>query len=151
MKKQVEDLIYQYYWRKKEVSRICSILWRRYSLTPSAGMVSKYGIEATLPKANTSLKSYAEMDALDARDKRLYDRYKDYEEIVKAIESIANYLEDEQQKIILDCMMEGMSYRSIADHLGINRNKIRLMKEKMLCQICQKCHFLHDLIDKKTA
>jgi len=142
--KQVENLIYQYHWRKKELDRIGSLLWGSNRSYKSVG-VAQGGIEATLPKPNTSLKSHAEMDAMDARERRNYERYIEYEEKVEAVESMIDCLEDEQHKIILDCMMEGMSYRSIADHLNVNRNKIRGMKEEMLCQICQKCQLLQGL------
>lgn len=135
--KQVEDLIYQYHWRKKEMDRLSNILWGTNSNNKSVG-VAQGGIESTLPKPNTSLKSHAEMDDMDAREKRLYVRWMEYQEKAHAIEVMTDYLEDEQHRIILDCMMEGMSYRSIADHLSVNRNKIRDMKEEMLCQICQK-------------
>jgi len=137
--RQLEDLIYQYHWRKKELDRISNILWGSNRKNKSVG-VTQYGIEATLPKPNTNLKSIPEMDDMDARDKRLYDRWTGYQAKVYAIEMATDYLEDEQQQIILDCMMEGMSYRSIASHLNVNRNKIRDMKENMLSQLCQKCH-----------
>ncbi|MGJ9460301.1 sigma-70 family RNA polymerase sigma factor [Oceanobacillus sp. CF4.6] len=148
--KQVEDLIYQYHWRKKELDRLHSILWGTRAHTKSIG-VAQYGVEATLPKPNTNLKSYAEMDDMDAREKRLYNRWKEYKEKVQGIELLDYFLEDEYQLIILDCMMEGMSYRSIADHLSMNRNKVRDMKEDMLCQLCQKCHFLNDLKLEKNV
>ncbi|SET94987.1 hypothetical protein SAMN05421676_11225 [Salinibacillus kushneri] len=150
-KKQIENLIYEYHWRKKELDRLENMLWGGYSKGPSAGLVAQYGIEAVLPKPNTSIKSQAELKDMDAREKRLYERWKAYEKNVTAIEMMEDYLEDEQQVIILDCMMEGMSYRSIADHLSVNRNKIREMKEDMLSQICQKCHFLQDLFSEKSV
>jgi len=137
--RQLEDLIYQYHWRKKELDRISNILWGSNRNNKSVG-VAQYGVEATLPKPNTNLKSVPEMDDMDTRDKRLYDRWTGYQTKVYAIEVSTDYLEDEQQQIILDCMMEGMSYRSIASHLNVNRNKIRDMKENMLSQLCQKCH-----------
>jgi len=134
--KQIENLIYQYHWRKKELDRISGILWG-YRIPNYSNGVSQYGIEATLPKPNTNLKSFAEMDAMDAREKRQYERYIEYLDKVEQIESMMDILADEQHQIILDCMMEGMSYRSIAAHLGIGRSKITEMKNEMLSQICQ--------------
>ncbi|GAQ18020.1 RNA polymerase sigma factor [Oceanobacillus picturae] len=150
MMSQTEDLIYQYHWRKKEMDRLNNILFGTRSNMKSIG-VAQYGVEATLPKPNTNIKSMAEMDAMDAREKRLYKRWMEYKDKVQGIELLGDYLEEEQHLIILDCMMEGMSYRSIADHLGVNRNKIRDMKEDMLSQLCQKCHFLHDLLERNSA
>lgn len=149
--KQIENLIYEYHWRKKELDRIGNIIWGGSSKSPSYGLVQQFGIEATQPKANTNIKSRAEMDTLDVRERRLYKRWQEFSKKVEAIEIMIDYLDNEQHMIILDCMMEGMSYRSIADHLGINRNKIREKKNQMLCQICQKCHFLHELNLEKIS
>jgi hypothetical protein len=137
-KKQIEDLIYQYHWRKKEMDRLSNILWGSNRSYKSVG-VAQGGIESTLPKPNTNLKSIPEMDEMDARELRIYDRWTEYQVKVYAIEIMIDYLEDEQHKIILDCMMEGMSYRSIAAHLSVSRTKIGEMKNEMLRQICQKC------------
>lgn len=138
--RQLEDLIYQYHWRKKELDRISNILWGSNRNSKSVG-VAQYGIEATLPKPNTNLKSVPEMDDMDERDKRLYDRWTCYQSKVAAIEMMIDQLDDEQQQIILDCMMEGMSYRSIADHLNISRTKLGEKKNGMLNHLCQKSQF----------
>jgi len=138
--RQLEDLIYQYHWRKKELDRISNILWGSNRNNKSVG-VAQYGVEATLPKPNTNLKSVPEMDDMDARDKRLYDRWTIYQAKVYAIEMMIDQLDDEQHQIILDCMMEGMSYRSIADHLNISRTKLGEMKNNMLNHLCQKSQF----------
>ncbi|MBB6451997.1 hypothetical protein HNQ94_000418 [Salirhabdus euzebyi] len=149
-KKKIENLIYEYHWRKKEMDRLENILFG--STIPIRGSVgvSKYGIEATLPRG-TSLKSKAELEAMDKREERLYERWVEYREKVFAIELVVDKLDDEYHLIIIDCMMEGMSYRAIAAHLGYSRSKLRELKDDMLNQICQKCHFVHDLILKKTT
>src|SRR5690625_692374 len=130
-KKEIESLIYEYHWRKREVSRLENILYGTSDSYRSVG-VAQYSVEATLPKPNTNLKSHAEMDAMDAREKRLLNRLKEYEEKVRTVEKMADYLTNDKHLIILDCMMEGMSYRSIAAHLGIGRTKIWEMKDEML-------------------
>ena len=135
--KGIERLIYEYHWRKKEVARIESILWGAGKAIFKSVGVAQYGVEATLPKPNTSLKSYAEMDYMDAREKRLLKRYEEYTEKVTAVEAMAEFLYNDKHLIILDCMMEGMSYRSIADHLGISTTKLWHMKCDML-NIIQK-------------
>lgn len=144
---QLEGLIYEYHWFKKEFDRLGKILFGTRK-EKSVG-VAQYGVEATLPKPNTSLKSYSEMDDMDVREKRQYVRWLKFKDKVEAVESLGDYLFDEQQQIILDCMIEGMSYRSIAVHLSINRNKVRDIKDVMLCQLCQKCHLLQDLKDDR--
>lgn len=155
-KKDLENLIYEYHWRKKELVRIEGILFgNRIPMSKSVG-VSQYGIEATLPHGSSG-KSIAELKDMDLREERLYRRWEEYREKVFAIEMFAENTKDEQQLVIIDCMMEGMSYRSIAAHLGMSRNKLGEIKNSMLdhlCQICQKdqkCHFVQNLFDKKSA
>lgn len=150
MLKQIEGLIYEYHWRKKEMDRIENMLFgHRIPISKSVG-VAQYGIEATLPHGS-KLKSYAEMEAMDRREERQYKRWESYRTTVCAIEVMADSLEDEQELIIIDCMMEGMSYRSIADHLGISRNKLGQIKNEMLNHLSQKCHFVLSLLEEKSA
>lgn len=148
-KKEIENLIYDYHWMKKEVDRLEKILWGSPIPIRSAG-VAQYGIEATLPKG-TYLKSYEELEQMDLREERLYKRWEKYRKKVIAIEMIAESIKDDKMLIIIDCMMEGMSYRAVAAHLGVSRNRLREMKEDMLSQISQKCHFVHDLKMEKSA
>lgn len=48
-------------------------------------------------------------------------------------------------------MMEGMSYRAIGLHLGLSREKVRQMKDNIIDQLCQYCHFVHLLKDEKSV
>ena len=155
-KKQIENLIYQYHWRKKEVNRLENILWGHAGYSRSVG-VAQYGIEATLPKPNTNLKSYAELEEMDQRELRQYKRLEKFRAIVYFIEGLEKHLTNDKHLIIFDCMLEGMSYRSIADHLQISRSKFNPIKDEMLNQLCQKIqkdqinHYVHDLIYHKST
>ena len=137
--KQLQTLIYNYHWQTKEANRIARIL--NDIDAPKGATTTQYGIEATLPKANTTLKSRYEIDELSRREKRLYERYMRYKENIELVESLADYIDEEMQLIILDCMMEGMSLRSIAAHLGVSRYKVSELKDDMLSHLCQICHF----------
>ncbi|MCP3026623.1 sigma-70 family RNA polymerase sigma factor [Halobacillus sp. A5] len=153
--KQIENLIYEYHWKSKEVSRLENILFG--SSIPMRGLGAiEYSIEATLPKGSP-LKSKKELEEMDMREERLYRRWEDYRQHVYAVELIADTLENDQLLIIIDCMMDGMSYRSIADHLRMSRSKVGEMKNEMLYQICQlcqegqKCQFVSDLLLEKST
>lgn len=139
-KNQLQSLIYKYHWQSKEVVRLRHML---FGIDIKEGsLTQQYGLEATLPKPNTNIKSKYEMDELDARERRQYERYLNFKRNTDFVESLLNEARNDQEMIILDCMMEGMSYRSIADHLGVSRYKIGEMKDDMfdhLCQICQLC------------
>lgn len=147
-KQQLQSLIYAYHWQSREVARLESLLFGVDRL--SQNLTQTYGIEATMPKANTNIKSKYEMDELDARERRQYERYLDYKENVDTVESLLNHARNDQEMIILDCMMDGMSYRSIADHLGVSRYKLGETKDDMLNHFCQICHFPQHLQKQKS-
>lgn len=147
--KQVENLIYEYHWRRREVDRLENILYGSSVPMKSWG-VAQYGIEAAMPKGSSG-KSQYEFEMMDLREERLFNRLEDFRDKVYAVEMVVGEIKDEQQLIIIDCMMEGMSYRSIAAHLGVSREKVRIDKNRMLSQICQNCHFLQDFIKEKKC
>lgn len=149
-KHQLNDLIYNYHWQIKEVDRLNRIL--NDIGGPKGATTTKYGEESAQPKPNTSLKSKYEIDDMSRREKRLYDRYMRFKSNVEFVESLADYLSNEKQIIILDCMMEGMSLRSISAHLGMSRYKAGALKDKMFDHLCQKCHFpQHFEVEKTTC
>ncbi len=148
-KHQLQELIYNYHWQIKEVDRISRILNNIDG--PQGAGTAQYGIEATLPKPNTKEKSKHEIDAMSRREKRLYERYMRFKENVEVVESLADYLENDFNQIILDCMMEGMSLRSIAAHLGISRYKVGELKDEMIDHFCQICHFPQHFTKEKST
>jgi DNA-directed RNA polymerase specialized sigma24 family protein len=147
--KQVENLIYEYHWRRREVDRLENILFGS-SIPMKSWGVAQYGIEAAMPKGSSG-RSLLEIESMDLREQRLFNRLESFRDKVYAVEMIAGKVNEEQQLIIIDCMMEGMSYRAIAAHLGVSREKVRIEKNKMLSQICQNCHFLQDYLNGKKC
>ena len=136
-KNQLQKLIYDYNWQSKECSRIERILNKIDG--PTDVKTTQYGIEATLPKPNTSVKSKTEIDNMGKREKRQYERYLKFKNNVEFVESLADYVDDERQLTVLDCMMDGMSFRSIASHLKVSRNKLSEIKDDLLNHLSQKC------------
>jgi DNA-binding NarL/FixJ family response regulator len=136
-KNQLQKLIYDYNWQSKEYLRIERLLNKIDG--PTGVKTTQYGIEATLPKSNTSVKSKVEIDNMGKREKRQYERYIKFKSNVEFVESLADYVDDERQLTVLDCMMDGMSFRSIASHLKVSRNKLSEIKDDLLNHLSQKC------------
>lgn len=149
MKEQLETLIKDYHWMKKEVERLQNIIYGYKTPMRSWG-VARYGDEARMPRTSP-LKSQAELKQMDIREERLFKRLKNFEEIVYALELAADYLNNEKDKVIYDCLLDGMSYRAIAYHVGISRNDVRKRKEIILSQLCQKSHLVQLLKLKKSV
>jgi DNA-binding NarL/FixJ family response regulator len=149
MKEQIESLLFDYHWMKKEVERLQRILYG-YSTPMKSWGVAQYGIDAAMPRGSSG-KSQTELIEMDLRENRLHKRLKRYEQIVFAIELAGNHLEDEKQIVIYDCLLDGMSYRSIAHHVGMSRNQVKKAKDTILSQLSQKSQFVQLLNLEKSA
>lgn len=135
----MEQLIRDYRWMKNEVARLQTLIYGYHPPMSSWG-VAQYGIDAAMPKGS-SIRSAAEMEAMDLRDKRQWDRLKKYEAYIYAVEKAPDFLAGEKNKIVFDCMLEGMSYRKIGTHLEMSRDKVRDVKDDIISQLCQNDHF----------
>ena len=145
----MEQLIKDYRWMKNEVFRLQKIIYG-YQVPMNSWGVAQYGIDAAMPKGST-IRSVVEMEAMDLRDKRQWDRLKKYESYIYAVEKAPDFLAGEKNKIVFDCMLEGMSYRKIGCHLEISRDKVREVKEDIISQLCQNGHFSQLLNCDKCA
>ncbi|QUW22474.1 sigma-70 family RNA polymerase sigma factor [Sporosarcina sp. Marseille-Q4063] len=129
------QLIRDYNWMKNEIDRLQGIIWGGSAPIRSWG-VAQYGIESVMPKVSRG-KSYAELEALDIREKNQLDRLEKYERHVYALEKALDVLKDERQKIIYDCLLDEMTYRHIALHLARSKYYVRNQRNDIIGQISQ--------------
>ncbi|MEG7378925.1 sigma factor-like helix-turn-helix DNA-binding protein [Bacillus subtilis] len=129
---QVEEWIRDYNFMLREISRLSRIL----NKVEFAGqkLVATYGDEAGMPRGSAGI-SQAELRQMDRREKRL----RKYEIIVDFLERSTEDIEDEKNRIVFDCMLEGMKFREIALHLGVSRETVRRIKNDIVCHLCQMC------------
>ncbi|WDC90553.1 sigma factor-like helix-turn-helix DNA-binding protein [Priestia megaterium] len=138
---QVEEWIRDYNFMLKEIARLNRIINkpepRKQKLTAT------YGIEATMPKGS-GLISQAELNRLDRKEKRLFK----YLAIVEYLDKMVDELDDDKQKVVYECMLEGISYTQIAKHLGCSRDTLRKVKEDIIVKFVkniQKDQFPREL------
>lgn len=146
MENQVVEWIRDYNFMLREIARLNRLL---NSVHIGQKLTATYGIEATLPKGNGGI-SQAELRQMDIRERRLYR----YEMIIEFLETASLDFNDERQEIIFDCMIEGMSYSSIAIHLGCSRDTVREVKNVIIGNIVNKVKndcFLQKLKSVKLA
>lgn len=141
VKWQVEEWIRDYNFMLREIARLNRILdkpsFRGQKLTAT------YGDEAAMPKGSGGI-SQAELNQLDRREKRLYK----YLAITEYLDKVVDELEEDKQKVIYDCMLEGTSYTQIAEHLECSRDTVRKVKEAIIVKVANKVRkdqFLHEL------
>ncbi|WP_453992131.1 sigma-70 family RNA polymerase sigma factor [Bacillus nitroreducens] len=143
------QLIKDYNWMKKEISRLQRIIYGTSFPMKSWG-VAQYGIEATLPKGSRG-KSQAELEAMDLREKRQIERLETYERYVYALESAVDVLKDERLKIIYDCLLDEMTYRQIALHLNVSKDYVQKRKNEIVRQISQSRQITSILQKEKSV
>lgn len=137
--KDIEQLIYSYSFMQREVIRLESIYFRVSDNNRSWG-VAQYGIDAAMPKGS-SIRSAVEIEAMDKRELRMWHRINAYDAKIDLLDSAYELLVDDMQKVIFDCMTDGMSYRSIAEHIGVSRHVIREKKDEMVQLFIDSGHF----------
>lgn len=144
----IEELLRDYHWMVREILR----LERSYygSSHDRSWGVAQYGLEAAMPKGSGGI-SQAELEAMDKREEWLYKRITKLEEKVEAVESAAETIKGEMHQVVYDCMMDGMSYRAIAKHLGVSRDKVRQIKDEIISQLSQNDQIRQVLNSEKSV
>jgi len=131
VKWRIEEWIRDYKFMLREIARLNKILDKPEF--PKQKLTAAYGYEAMMPRGSRGI-SQAELKQLDHREKRLYK----YLAIVEYLDRAVNDLEGDKEKVIFDCMLEGVSYTQIAVHLACSRDTIRKIKEGIIAKIAMK-------------
>ncbi|MCY7585497.1 hypothetical protein MH138_05170 [Bacillus safensis] len=145
---QVEEWIRDYEFILREIDRLTRLL-NRVEFAGGQKLTATYGDEAAMPKGSAGI-SQAELRHLDRREKRLLK----YEAIANFLNRAVDQMKEERHLIVYDCMMTGMSYTAISDHLECSRDTIRKIKTEIIGNIVKevkKVNFLQHLKSPKTA
>lgn len=124
-KHQIYGILKNYFWMVKEIQRIDYEL----SKTDFTG-TAQYGIEATLPKAQGIVGKALENEIL--RRSKKSERLMDYIEKVNYINEHMGNITDEKEKVILDCLLDGMSLTAISKHLGMSRKQVTEIRDDIV-------------------
>lgn len=129
----INQMIKDYRWMSKEVMRLQELI-HGYSVPLSDWGVAQYGIEAAMPKGSKG-KSESELIRAESLEQKRTKRLKRYEAEIYVLETLADSLETEVQKVIYDCLLEGMTHREIGFHLNISKDSVQKEKKKILGQL----------------
>lgn len=113
----IYGILKDYFWMLREIQRID----RELQKTDFAG-TAQYGIEATLPHAVGIVGRALENEVIrrDNKSKRLHK----YIEEVTFINQHMGAITDEKEKVVLDCLLDGLSLTAISKHLGVSRVQV---------------------------
>ncbi|MFE8704123.1 helix-turn-helix domain-containing protein [Cytobacillus sp. FJAT-54145] len=124
-KYQLYGLLKNYHWMVKEIQRIDHYLTE----TDFQG-TAQYGIEATMPKAQGVVGKALENEVTRRVEKS--KRLQKYIEEVNLINERIPLVTDEKEKVVLDCLLDGLSLTAISKHLGISRQQVTDIREKII-------------------
>lgn len=124
-KYQLYGLLKDYHWKLKEIQRIDHYL----SETDFQG-TAQYGLEATLPKPQGIVGKALENEVVRRIEKN--KRLNQYIEEVNLINERIPQIKDEKEKVVLDCLLDGLSLTAIGKHLGITRKNVSELREKII-------------------
>lgn len=122
---QIYELLKTYHWKVREIKRIDEYLGD----TDFTG-VAQYGIEATMPSGQGIVGKALENEIIrrSKKSKRLIG----YIEEVNFINARLDRVVDEKEKVILDCMLDGMSITAISKHIGISRKHVHKLQDDIV-------------------
>lgn len=129
----ITQMIKDYRWMKKEIIRLQSIIYG-YTVPIASWGVAQYGIEAVMPKGSKG-KSLSEIKRAESLEDKRKKRLQRYETEVFLLETLSDTLENETQKVIFDCLLEGMTYREIGLHLGMSKDNVQKQKREIVQQL----------------
>jgi hypothetical protein len=124
-KHQVYGILKNYFWMLREIQRIDSELSR----TDFKG-VAQYGISATLPTGKGLVGKTLENEIVRRNLKS--ERLLNYIDQVNFINDNMDKVTDEKEKVILDCLLDGLSISAISRHLGTNRKQINVQVDNII-------------------
>ena len=120
------NVLSDYHWMIKEIKRIDELL----DDTEFSG-VAQYGIEATLPKPQGGLTKDAMANEIARRDKKMARRLKMVQK-VEFVQKRIERIQDEREKVVLDCLLDGMSINAISHHMGLTRRHINNLRQNIV-------------------
>jgi hypothetical protein len=123
-----EEEIRDYNYMQIEIVRI-----QRYLRDAGEGMVAQYGIEAAMPKAQgvNGDKTHAEV----ARRERKWKRLLTLQETIERIHQAAETIKDEQERLVLEALLDGEKNSMIAKEIGVSRQRYYEIKRSVIIKM----------------
>ncbi|WP_019377684.1 LuxR C-terminal-related transcriptional regulator [Virgibacillus halodenitrificans] len=136
-KQQIENTLRDYAWMINEIKRQRGILE-----DIGENVVAQSGIESAMPKAQGNTSDPVAMEVI-RRDKKSKWVEK-LEKKVLFIQQRIPVINEEREKAVLECMLDGMSMIAISQHMGLSRRHIYTIKNDIVDKIAQISHFAHN-------
>lgn len=135
-KKEVEQALKDYNWMLNEIKR----QRQEIEYYDGGNLVAQGGIDSVMPKAQGGTGDPVAMEVVRRENKS--DWILKLERKVLFIQKRIPVIQDEREKAVLECMLDGMSMSAIGHHMGLSRRHIYTLKESITSQFA---HFSQEL------
>lgn len=126
--KQIEQALRDYNWMINEIKRQRELLSHI-----GTNVVAQGGIESTMPKAQGETSDPVAQEVI-RRDKN-NDWLNKLESKVLYIQKRMCIIQDEREKVILECLLDGLSMSAIGRHVGLSERHIRRIKDTIVSKM----------------
>ena len=135
--KEIKHILSNYFWMIKEVKRINDELSEI-----ETSVTAQYGIEASMPKPQ-GLTSDAIANEVIRRDKKAQRKY-EFIRKIKYVQERIYLIEDDREKVVLDCLLDGMSISAISNHMGLSRTHIDRLRDSIVGRMSHMSQMSHN-------
>jgi len=125
-KHEIEQILRDYHWMIREIERL------RNLLGDAGERVVRNYETLDMPKPQGGKTDPVAIEA--ARRERSWKKLRTYEQKVMFVQERIDIIQDERERTVLDCMLDGMSMRAIANHMGLSRRHVQNLKDNIVEQ-----------------
>lgn len=122
---QIHEIINGYFWMIKEVQRVSEEIEDIDSI-----VMNEFGVEAILPKQKGIVTKAVESEVV--RNYSKLQRVYEYSNQINFINEQSKNITDEKEKVVLDCILDGMSITNISKHLGLSRTTVTEIRNNIV-------------------
>lgn len=125
-KQEIEQTLRDYHWMIREIERLRELLG-------DAGerVVRSYEL-LDMPKPQSGRSDPVALEV--SRRERHWKKLRTYEQKIMYVQERLDIIQDERERTVLDCMLDGMSMRAIAHHMGLSRRHVQNLKDSIVEQ-----------------
>lgn len=124
-KKEIAKILRDYHWMINEIAR-----QRRMMLDVDQSITGQYGIEGSMPHAKGSTSDPVAQEAIRRLKKTKW--IEKLEQQVLYIQQRIHLIIDEREKAVLECLLDGMSIRAIARHMGFSDSHVYGIRDSIV-------------------
>lgn len=127
---EIANILKNYHWMLNSIKMMYE------SLQEVSSKTAAYGIEASLPKPQGTNSDPIFNDVI--RRSKYWKKIKDYEEKIKYIQGRLHLITDDREAEVLFWLLEGKSYRWIAQHMGLSKTNIQRIRDSIVYTLSDK-------------